>query len=70
MLICSSFGFEYWPQSRAWGNETCGGCIAERIQVMLVTNLPRTRRPMRRAGELTEPTPALGGVESRRASGD
>ena len=55
MLICLSCGNGFSSQSRAWGDETSGECIAERVELMLSGLMPtRTRLPMRRAVELCE----------------
>ena len=58
-LSCDSCGCDFRPQSRDWG-ETCGVCIAARIELALVRATLGTnagRRPMRRApDEATAPT--------------
>ena len=50
MLVCHSCGHSFFPQSSAWGDQTCGDCIAVRIELLLMETMPtRIRRPMRRA---------------------
>ena len=69
MLTCSSCGQSFLPQSAAWGDETCGQCIAKRLEWMLMAGTEvRERRPMRRADSLVAPTEeAAANAERRQA---
>jgi hypothetical protein len=56
MSTCSNCGLTFVPQPPAWGDETCGECIADRIEYGLLGGLLfAERKPLRRAtGESAE----------------
>ena len=56
MAACEICGAQFFPQSNAWGGETCGDCIAARIELSLMGGLlGEGRKPvMRAATELPE----------------
>jgi hypothetical protein len=55
MNTCSSCGAAFRPQSLAWGTETCGDCIADRIAYALARPmLLADRKPVRRVERTTE----------------
>ena len=53
---CVHCGARFFPQSSAWGYDSCGDCIADRIELALIDgSFARDRKPMRRAGDLARP---------------
>ena len=53
MPTCASCGQQFFFETLAWGDQTCGVCIGARIELSLMGGLPaRNRRPMRRADSL------------------
>ena len=50
MKTCSSCSAKFFPQSPAWGDSTCGNCIADRIEQELMRgSVLAERKPLRRA---------------------
>ena len=50
MATCHICGAQFFPQSNAWGGETCGDCIAARIELSLMGGLlDAGRKPLMRA---------------------
>jgi hypothetical protein len=58
-LTCAECGATFYPVTPAWGDQTCGDCIAARIErSMLPLALRAERKPMRRAAQNLEPVQA------------
>ena len=67
-LKCATCGATFYSVSDAWGDETCGDCIAAKIELMLVPMaLSGQRKPLRRAPTPSEQQAQV--AEPRRSAG-
>jgi hypothetical protein len=69
MNACCNCGLAFVPQGSIWDGETCGECIADRIEYGLLGSLLfGERKPLRRgAGSRAEAVPAFDEQVRRQA---
>lgn len=68
MNTCTTCGTPFRPQSAAWGDHTCGNCIADCIAFELARPFLRAeRKPLKRAAGTPDAQPIVAEAEQRRA---
>ena len=71
MSECEQCGATFYDASAAWGGHVCGDCLADRIELTLMSHIfGAQRKPMRRANSSQGAVgdPALADLDQRRSA--